>query len=944
MEFIHSLKKEVDAICGESVVEILHMVNLSDVYGAKLDWVQVGTSNDKYVKATKLFLHTTGDFKYDDRKVYHTLLGHEPETGLFSYAPLPKTISRVLPTIPPGQLTGIVPYGLYRESMEWKDGNMPTTGTSWRKWLRCLSREYAPSCYWTMWVGLKLQSRLPIGLFVLGKEKLDKSKQLVLAKLLYRKGVEYVVQIHEKELLRQSRAAAVSQVLARTLSHNLGSHSLNAFSGEASMLGHFKEIESRLEKQEPLPGRVKQVGPATETEKSEETPDQSRTRREWMATYNNYLRERMDLLADITTAVPAFEAKTHLVGDLLTGYANNVLLATTISGDEKFDYQWIPHLGDAKDLLVSIPADILGRHAFYIILENIVRNSAKHGRHGEHRVDYTVKVKRVETHPGYLKVTILDNHKDRTAEDAVERATEANVNINANVLGDDGRVRSKAWGMLEMKACAAYLRRIALEDLDETAFHARKRDAKSGELPQITEGDELPLLEAVVQGNQLGYTFYLQRPKDVMVVGSSREALFGTHSGSDLDKYGVGFMGTSALRDNSVIQHAMLVIDARDENVLEAFLERARKDMNALPHEILLIREVGKGAQFTQELAEKLNSFESGELLLDSIWFIDEAEWNTIVSSGPSALFTSLRQRWQVQWMRHHGNRVNNGTDAFESYCDAISKETEEGTLQVDATYIDHGNFYEHVLNKCQDISLCTEQPAQYGTIESIQNMDDITLLLSTFRGKNSLPIVQCYPSALLKVMQPKKGATAMSMEEWAQHHFTSWMKGVAVLDERLQRCAENDYFTPKNSDCNALPVVVKHLLAMGQVFVPPAGTLGLERDLSPAKWDELQKWLGSLRGTLRYVCIHLSVLEKLTRCVKMDHGGEASIEDLLGALRKANPCVRIIIVSGRGQPGNLPKGELFMSYSALSQYTTQPYQRAPVLLNMLCHGARRLT
>ena len=183
-----------------------------------------------------------------------------------------------------------------------------------------------------------------------------------------------------------------------------------------------------------------------------------------------------------------------------------------------------------------------------------------------------------------------------------------------------------------------------------------------------------------------------------------------------------------------------------------------------------------------------------------------------------------------------------------------------------------------------------------------------------------------------------------MSMEEWAQHHFTSWMKGVAVLDERVQRCAENDYFTPKNSNKDALPVAVKHLLAMGQIFVPPAKTLGLERDLSPAKWEELLKWLGSFREALRYICIHLSVLEKFTRSVKMDHVGEARLEDLLGALRKANPCVRIIIVSGRGQPGNLPKAELFMSYSALSQYTTQTYQRAPVLLNLLCHGARRLT
>lgn len=749
-----------------------------------------------------------------------------------------------------------------------------------------------------------------------------------------------IAQHHHTEVERQSRAAAISQVLARTLSHNLGSHSLNRFSRPTELKKVVEDLYFECAKKPPkewLPGRI--LGAPVQSM----GPTISAQRDEWIAYYNNYLRERMDFLADITTAVPAFEAKTHLVGDLLTGYANNVLLATTIAGDEKFDYQWVTDLGDAEDLLVSIPADVLGRHAFYIILENIVRNSAKHGQHGFHTVDYTVKVEPIETHPGYLKVTILDNHPSRTTDEARQRAAEANGNINATVLGDDGRVRSNAWGMLEMKACAAYLRRVALEDLDEAKYRARMLPPGSNELPQLSKTDEPPLLEAVSEGNRLGYTFYLQRPKDVMVVGSDRESVFGATQGAVLDQHGVGFMSADAIQENKVIQHALLVVDARDTAVFNAFLHRVKADMNSLPHEILLIQGTDNDVQHAKgKLAQSLNGLECATVLLDSVWYISEDEWSKIICSSPTDIYTALRQRWQVEWMKDNGYKVNNATTSFRNYGMLISHETRAGEMVANAIYVEHGDFYGNVHDRLERIQDMLKSKFPEISPEALGAMPDLTPVVLVCREHKALPIVQCYPGALTKVMQPSQTETAMSISEWAQHHFSSWLKGVAVLDERVQRCAETDHFTPRQ-DGPALPVVVKHLLAMGQVFVPPADTLGLERDLTHEKWIELMKWIRSFRKGLRYVCVHLTILEKFARSVKADNGAYASMEQLVSYIRRENPNVRIIIVSGRGQPGNLPKGELFMSYSALSQYTTQTYQRAPVLLNMLCHAARRL-
>lgn len=978
MEFIHSLKEEVDAICGEGVVEILHMVNLSDVYGATLEWVQIGTSNDKYVKATKLFLHTTDDLKYDDGKVYHTLLGHEPITGLFSYAPLPKAISRILPTIPSGQLTGIDPTGLYRASMEWQDGNTPTTGTSWKKWLRCLSREYAPACYWTMWVGLKMQDRLPIGLFVLGKEKLDKSKQLVLAKLLYRKGVEYVVQIHENELRRQSRAAAVSQVLARTLSHNLGSHSLNAFSTEEGMRKQFEEIEYRLRHHICIPGRIVSDGgpcvstatPCTEEDlqfapvRREEAEELSRNRRELLARYNNYLRERMDLLADITTAVPAFEMPKQLVADLLEGYARNVLLATTIAGTGgQFRYCWQPAglIADGKDVNVAIPSDILGNHAFYLILENIVRNSAKHGGHSE-EVVFTVKVEEPEDKwkkQGLLKVQITENCTKLEGKN-LGLVAERNASINAPVLDDKTRrVRQNGWGTLEMKAACAYLRRIPLEDLDLDKYKAQEA---LSEVP--------PLLKAIGgDGKPFGYEFYLMRPKLVMVCADKEtdvaviksDVLKGEGNGS-LQDHGIGAMTLAELEaitkggHKEVVNHALLVFLAKDENDLKRFIQAALSDLAAFPQEMVVVGWDGSDADRIKKLLAEVKDLllrgenngklspaaieHNASILERSVVWMKRLEWEK-VSKEPEKLYMEVRHRWLVGWMTYKKYSLDVVPRAYEDYlCRRLKQELASNSILIEADYEAHDDLYIGV-----------KASLEMRVADLDPKPDDLSpWLLAKRKATNPRHvIIQRYPEALSPVMTLgwKRTDTEFNAsikqadrQTWAQHHLASWTQGVAVIDERVQAVAENETYQPAVSEKNKdpKPIRVKDLLCMGGVFVPPG--MGLQRSDAFTKelWDQLvDTWLEPLHPMLGYVCIHLTILEKFSRSLKR------KVEDLIDEVKSKLTGIRIIVVSGRGKPPELPRSELFMSYSALAQYTTQTYQRAPVLLNILAHSTRRI-
>lgn len=808
---------------------------------------------------------------------------------------------------------------------------------------------------------------------------------------------------HKKNLqsiLLEAKRAAISQVLARTLSHNLGSHSLNAFSGESAMLGQFQEIECRVRHKVPLPGRVCKQGTDTSGTQDASDDDQlppdkscidvfkeyrpcnpqeeaaiSRQRREWLATYNNYLRERMDLLADITTAVPAFEMPKQLVADLLEGYSRNVLLATTIAGTGgRFRYCWQPAglIGEGKDVNVAIPSDILGAHAFYLILENIVRNSAKHGGHSE-EVVFTVSVTE-PTEPewkkkGLLCVQITESRTDLKKNTSLVR--ERNASINAPVLDDKTRrVRDNGWGTLEMKAACAYLRRVALEELDEKKYQApvpKEKDEEKG-AKKDHEGDEPPLLKAIgnpAKNEHFGYEFYLMRPKLVMVCSDegTDEAVIKTANlnqdgANSLQDHGIGAMTLDELEAitkgerKEVVNHALLVFLAKGEADLKRFIRAALMDLAALPHEMVVVGWDGNGAdafkellpQAKEELLKQMNEKltkaaldHNASILARSVVWVERSVWKEL-SNEPAKLYMEVRHRWMVGWMNRQRYSIDSVPDELEVYLKTCLKPKLNETkplVKAKVNYAAHSNMSDQV-------------KTFLGLTDSPNKNDDLAGAVLSKHHSGRRAVVQRYPSIMKRIMEP-----ASDEMTWAQHHLVSWFQGIAVIDERIQLRAEQDHYQPEAKSVEITdPIPVKQLLVMGGVFVPPmvvsndtpdngeeqAKGVDLQQDVfSKGMWDVLVCWLKRLDVLVSYVCIHLTILEKFEKPTGKN------VDQLLDEVRGQLPGIRIIMVSGRGKPPELPKTELFMSYSALSQYTTQTYQRAPVLLSMLSHNTRRI-
>ena len=140
---------------------------------------------------------------------------------------------------------------------------------------------------------------------------------------------------------------------------------------------------------------------------------------------------------------------------------------------------------------VAMPNDILGAQAFYVILENIIRNSVKHSiiptvntaaNDGTTRKLLELTIKEDTTtfeDNDYHKIIIKDNLGECNKGNRAKRTYESEENkqlsfvewmnstIDRTILDDYGVLRQNDWGLLEIKICAAYLRKYPLESLDK---------------------------------------------------------------------------------------------------------------------------------------------------------------------------------------------------------------------------------------------------------------------------------------------------------------------------------------------------------------------------------------------------------------------------------------------------------------------------------------------
>lgn len=423
-----------------------------------------------------------------------------------------------------------------------------------------------------------------------------------------------IFQRKEKSLRNTSLKSSLAAVMSRNMSHNIGSHVLNKLSSAAAINAFFKLRSSKrfvkgieIDNDNPSNTRKKFKFPNPELSKNpddelrnlkdieedsnidisvdeynkilKDYPDylerfrfstfekekdiyklspffvdvnNNTTKEELARVFNDYLKKRMDFVADVATSNKALlNSNKYLFADIFRGFERNLLLLHNISGKEdKFSYQFqfqycdgsrdkkgnlithnyyhykkdekneklildlhdngIPKKNnDFIDPIVAVPNDVLGSQAFYIILENIIRNTAKHS--GSGNVIFTIKVEDLKEDDFY-RITVFDNAPHT---DIKKLVADRNVSIAQEVLDENNQIRTAGWGTIEIKLAACYLSGLDMLEMDNKTYwpigYRAYTEAKEEVEKKVKNADELEKIKKDCGDNWVSEERYVEQ-------------------------------------------------------------------------------------------------------------------------------------------------------------------------------------------------------------------------------------------------------------------------------------------------------------------------------------------------------------------------------------------------------------------------------------------------
>lgn len=274
----------------------------------------------------------------------------------------------------------------------------------------------------------------------------------------------------------------------------------------------------------------------------------AKTLNDKVSPFLSYLQKRMDFIAQVATSPPSWCLLTDW-DNLVNGFSDQYCLIKNIvrshqgtEGGPDFEPLLEKKYERTKDhtLQLDVPHGEIGAQAFYTILENIVRNTAKYGDPtqlgkikditGDGKLRFTIAVeenwddRRNGWTRDFYRIQIIDQLKNITARGLPNEEVVNKLNsFLAEYLTEPvtGVVKAKNWGMKEIKICAAYLRMVKQDQID---FKFEQWSSGTTAEPPIIEVS----LEKLTPGSEaavhLTYTLYLLRPKQALVVADTRPA------------------------------------------------------------------------------------------------------------------------------------------------------------------------------------------------------------------------------------------------------------------------------------------------------------------------------------------------------------------------------------------------------------------------------------
>jgi hypothetical protein len=691
--------------------------------------------------------------------------------------------------------------------------------------------------------------------------------------------------------VRARRAAlrnAVSAIMGRNMSHNIGSHVLARYASHKVEMDHIdpQYLDPR-------------------------------------ADFLSYLQRRMDFLAEVSTTDMAYwsqplslkqqlarldyEQQMGVFGnnagrfppllEFITGKDN---LKATVSFSCVDVSRHLLAEGDPGDLMFSCPGGEVGVHALYVILENIIRNSARHN--GENATQVRVNV--VAEHcpeADLIALRIIDT-RSLLREDGARKGSEtpdgpvwsprsraelAQIwaglsdeqkrkhafhalpdRINWIIqhepfLDTDGAPRPEYWGLREIQICAQYLRQISLSDL-ENRFHLGDSDTTRQVLKDypVLQAEAYPFAEGEYC---LSYLLYLPKAKLCATISAGDEAVLGWQPGkisgfADLKLPAElidGSGNAGGEKDKRALEvflrnlsgYGFVVYDDGDESVAK-WVDRHK---HCLPIRCLkqsnVDAEVAGGSADAASLLEPMHKAYA-EMRAD----LQEGRH----LAGVAIAYDQLTRARQVL-----GGKK---PEDWASPLACITKNFIRGWLNKEgleaAFWIDHVG-QEHLKTMFNALS-AHNRYAQENSPELNAGFIGWEACFSGLPASNAI-----------EALEPGQGWELLA----------SAVPRIAVLDERVQAQAGNEFRS----------IELRRYWEGMRVQVPECDACNLDRPTM----ESCRDWLDGLTDKQDFLIVHLTILERLCDEMKLPDAA-AVVGELIADNKQFEDCI-VAVVTGRG-------------------------------------------
>lgn len=727
---------------------------------------------------------------------------------------------------------------------------------------------------------------------------------------------------------RQATKAAISQVMARNMSHNIGSHVLSRMITWKDILTITKNYTSSL------------------NDKLDFDPDKRpeyyekfiQPRIEY---FNSYLKTRMDFLADIATSTPTIQSTKQFISELLKGFDDNRLLLNKISGITNFDFtikvfKDEVELTDGEDFPVSISNDVLGFHAFYIILENIIRNTAKHSyskNNHKKRIEFRIDVKDTDDKfdKSFYEITVSDGlkltdnvqlqgdelreyktilSKKATSIKRIDKLVfDQNTRLNKSILADETNLlRQGAWGLIEMDVSAAYLRKIAQEDVDDVKYQIPITEAEEKKFSKDKNKEQLRIIEAVNVNGCLGYKFHIPKPKELLIIdsnGATWNTLFAKNLNALNEWKNKGIL---FLKENGA------------ENDKWTFNRKF-----SYPHELVLFLDAEKIIQSPLISKRQVTLSELNQCYID-YHNKDKKQEEQIIDCN--VLKLSQEQLITEVWRTWTNKKLSDKKLTFKTSGKII-----------------YGKFYP-IYDDYGDYEVKLDPHGE------------------SYCGVTNGEYREVFPKSQFEHLRKKIEKVNPEHKELIEKlkFIDSTLTNVLVLDERIQELVLKERYYPENNTHVFEGFTFKELWDNANVYVPEKAEINLsEKNFSKKYIDSIHEIIGNklIQGNrvkinsdgtetskdkrtckgLDFIVIHLGVIEKILKGQNNDNKDETEISTFISQFTEKYKGVTVIITSGRGKPENLPNDIPYLGYSIISQYLVE--NRFKSLFAQMLYSAR---